>query len=313
MESPSRALYSRFERKSWAKLRGATPLTLSEADLARLRSADEYVSLTEVAELYLPLSRLLNLYVAATAQLSRVSDTFLGIPAAKVPYVIAIAGSVAVGKSTTARILRALLAEWPDHPRVDLVTTDGFLYPNRELSERDILDRKGFPDSYDVRRLIQFLMDVKSGQGKLSAPLYSHLRYDVMDHEQHIEKPDILILEGLNVLQTAAPGGERQPRVYVSDLIDFSIYIDAREEDLERWYVERFERLRATAFRDPDSYFKHYAALSDEETVETATRIWRTTNLPNLRENIQPTRERARLILDKGSDHSVEQVYLRKL
>jgi type I pantothenate kinase len=311
VDAPPVALYTDFARESWAKLRGATPLTLSEADLERLRSADEHVSLAEVAELYLPLSRLLNLYVAATAQLSRVSDTFLGSPAAKVPYVIAIAGSVAVGKSTTARILRALLAEWPDHPRVDLVTTDGFLHPNKVLVERNILDRKGFPESYDVRRLIRFLVDVKSGKEEVTAPVYSHLRYDIVEAEQRILRPDILILEGLNVLQTASPSS--QARVFVSDLIDFSIYIDATEDALERWYIERFKRLRETAFRDPDSYFKSYANLSDQEAIDTARRIWRTINLPNLTENILPTRERARLILEKGDDHGVERVFLRKL
>lgn len=310
MDTPPVALYTSFARSSWAKLRGATPLTLSQADLERLRSADEHVSLEEVAELYLPLSRLLNLYVAATSQLSRVSDTFLGSPAARVPYVIAVAGSVAVGKSTTSRILRALLAEWPDHPRVDLITTDGFLHPNAVLIERGILDRKGFPESYDVRRLIRFLVDVKSGKEEISAPVYSHLRYDIVESEQHIKRPDILILEGLNVLQPAVAG---QARVFVSDLIDFSIYIDASEGALEEWYIERFKRLRATSFRDPASYFKSYAELSDEQAMETARRIWRTINLPNLSENILPTRERARLILEKGDDHRVERVFLRKL
>lgn len=310
MDTPPVDLYTSFARRNWAKLRGATPLTLSQADLERLRSADEHVSLEEVAELYLPLSRLLNLYVAATSQLSRVSDTFLGSPAAKVPYVIAIAGSVAVGKSTTSRILRALLAEWPDHPRVDLVTTDGFLHPNKVLIERGILDRKGFPESYDVRRLIRFLVDVKSGKDEISAPVYSHLRYDIVEREQHIKRPDILILEGLNVLQPATPG---VARIFVSDLIDFSIYIDASESALEQWYIERFKRLRATSFRDPDSYFKSYAELTDDQAIETARRIWRTINLPNLSDNILPTRERARLILEKGDDHRVERVFLRKL
>jgi type I pantothenate kinase len=263
-----------------------------------------------VAEVYLPLSRLLNLYVAATSQLYRVTDTFLGSPAAKVPYVIAIAGSVAVGKSTTARILRALLAEWPDHPRVDLVTTDGFLHDNRTLVERGILERKGFPESYDVRRLVRFLADVKSGRDVVTAPIYSHLRYDIVQGEElRLQRPDIVIVEGLNVLQP----GERSARVFVSDFIDFSIYIDASEEDLERWYVERFMRLRQTAFRDPESYFKSYADLPDEQAAETARRIWRSINLVNLRENILPTRDRARLILTKGADHRVERIFLRKL
>lgn len=312
-ESPHLSLFTQFSRESWAQLRGATPLTLAQADLERLRSADEQVSLDEVAEVYLPLSRLLNLYVAATSALYRVTDTFLGSPAAKVPYVIAIAGSVAGGKSTTARILRALLAEWPDHPRVDLVTTDGFLYENRVLTERGLLDRKGFPESYDVRRLVRFLADVKSGKPAVSAPIYSHLRYDIVrDGEIVIRRPDILIVEGLNVLQTPS-ATERGPRVFVSDFIDFSIYIDACEGALEQWYIDRFMRLRQTAFREADSYFKSYAELSDEAAATTARHIWRTINLVNLRENIQPTRDRARLVLDKGLDHRVERVFLRKL
>jgi type I pantothenate kinase len=308
------AVYAEFSRAAWAALRGATPLTLSQSELERLRSVDVHVSLDEVTEVYLPLSRLLNLYVAATAQLYRVTDTFLGNPAAKVPYVIAIAGSVACGKSTTARILRALLAEWPDHPRVDLVTTDGFLHPNRVLLERGLLDRKGFPESYDVRRLVRFLADVKSGHPSVAAPIYSHLQYDIVRGEELVvRKPDIVIVEGLNVLQTSSPSGERAPRVFVSDFIDFSIYIDAREEELERWYVDRFMRLRQTAFRDPESYFKAYAELPEGAALETAREIWHTINLVNLRDNVQPTRERARLILEKGADHRVERVFLRKL
>jgi type I pantothenate kinase len=308
------AVYAEFSREAWAALRGATPLTLSQGDLERLRSVDVHVSLDEVTEVYLPLSRLLNLYVATTAQLYRVTDTFLGSPAAKVPYVIALAGSVASGKSTTARILRALLARWPDHPRVDLVTTDGFLHPNSVLIERGILDRKGFPESYDVRRLVRFLADVKSGNPSVSAPVYSHLQYDILPGEELVvQRPDIVIVEGLNVLQTSGPSGERAPRVFVSDFIDFSIYIDAREEELERWYVERFLRLRQTAFRDPQSYFKAYAKLPEAAAAETALEIWRTINLVNLRDNVRPTRERARLILDKGADHRVERVFLRKL
>jgi type I pantothenate kinase len=300
-------LFAELTRASWAELAGATPLTLTESDIERLRSADEQVSLEEVESVYLPLSRLLNLYVKATAELYRATDLFLGSLAAKVPYVVAIAGSVAAGKSTTARILRALLAEWPDHPRVDLVTTDGFLYPNRVLVERGLLDRKGFPQSYDVRRLIRFLADVKSGKPVVSAPIYSHLHYDVMTGDKRVERPDILIVEGLNVLQTGGGG------VFVSDFIDFSIYLDAREEALENWYIERFLRLRDTAFRDPESYFKAYAALDAPAAIETARRIWRDINLKNLRENIQPTRDRARLVLDKGPDHRVERVFLRKL
>jgi type I pantothenate kinase len=302
-----------FSREEWARLRGSTPLTLREEDLGALRSADEHVSMDEVMEVYLPLSRLLNLYVAATQQLFRVTDTFLGSPAAKVPYVIAIAGSVAGGKSTTARVLQALLARWPDHPKVDLVTTDGFLHPNAVLEARGIMHRKGFPESYDVRRLIRFLAEVKSGVGEVRAPIYSHLVYDIVPGELVVRRPDILILEGLNVLQSGGPG-ERAARVFVSDFLDFSIYIDASEEDLEAWYLQRFQRLRETAFRDPESFFHQYAVnMSEDEAMAFGRQVWATINAVNLRENIEPTRDRARLILDKGKDHRVERVWLRKL
>jgi type I pantothenate kinase len=304
----------RFSREEWARLRGNTPLTLSQADLEALRSADEHVSMDEVMEVYLPLSRLLNLYVAAAQQLFRVTDTFLGSPAARVPYVIAVAGSVAGGKSTTSRILQALLARWPDHPRVDLVTTDGFLYPNAVLESRGIMHRKGFPESYDVRRLIRFLAELKSGASEVRAPVYSHLVYDIVAGEElTVRRPDILIIEGLNVLQTGG-GGDRAPRTFVSDFLDFSIYIDAREDDLETWYLQRFQRLRETAFRDPTSFFHQYAVgMSEEEAMEFGRKVWETINAVNLRENIEPTRDRARLILEKGKDHRVERVWLRKL
>jgi type I pantothenate kinase len=303
-----------FSREEWARLRGSTPLTLSHDDLEALHSADEHVSMDEVMEVYLPLSRLLNLYVAATQQLFRVTDTFLGSPAAKVPYVVAIAGSVAGGKSTTARILQALLARWPDHPKVDLVTTDGFLFPNAVLEERGIMHRKGFPESYDVRRLIRFLAEVKSGFDEVHAPVYSHLVYDIVPGELVVRRPDILILEGLNVLQTGGTAADRPPRVFVSDFFDFSIYIDACEEDLEGWYLQRFQRLRETAFRDPSSFFHQYATgMSEAEALEFGRQVWATINAVNLRENIEPTRDRARLILDKGRDHRVERVWLRKL
>ncbi|HEX5724318.1 MAG TPA: type I pantothenate kinase [Longimicrobiaceae bacterium] len=302
--------YLELTRAEWARLRGSTPLTLSQADLEALRSTDEFISMDEVEQIYLPLSRLLNLYVAAAQQLYRVTDTFLGSPAARVPYVVGVAGSVAVGKSTTARVLQALLARWPDHPRVDLVTTDGFLYPNRVLEERGIMHRKGFPESYDLRRLVRFVADVKSGRGEVAAPVYSHLTYDIVpDGVQMVRRPDIMIVEGLNVLQTGAGA-----RVFVSDFFDFSIYIDAREADLEQWYLSRFQRLRETAFRDPTSFFHEYAVgMSDEQAEAFGRQVWSTINLANLRENIEPTRERATLILEKGADHSVERVRLRKL
>ncbi len=303
-----------FSRDEWSALRGATPLTLSEDELAQLRSRHEQVSLEEVTDIYLPLSRLLNLYVAAAQQLYRVTDTFLGSPAARVPYVIAVAGSVAGGKSTTSRILQALLARWPDHPKVDLVTTDGFLYPNRVLEARGIMQRKGFPESYDVRRLIRFLADLKSGREEVRAPVYSHLIYDIVPGESLVvRRPDIVILEGLNVLQAAQPG-TRPARVFVSDFFDFSIYVDAPEADLETWYLQRFRRLRETAFTDPTSFFHRFATgMSDEQAEAFARNVWETINAVNLRENILPTRDRARLVLEKGLEHRVERVRLRKI
>ena len=306
--------YTDFTREEWKALRAHTPLLLNEDDLASLRGINEQVSLLEVEEIYVPLSRFLNLHVAAIQHLYEARREFMGGPSPKqVPYIIGIAGSVAVGKSTFARVLRASLARWPDHPRVDLVTTDGFLFPNQTLEQCALMKRKGFPESYDPRRLLQFLADIKAGVRSVSAPVYSHLHYDIVpDREQRVEQPDIMILEGLNVLQS--PQETRATsRVFVSDFFDFSIYIDADPLVIERWYVNRFQRLRETVFRNQASYFHRYADLSEEEAMEVASNIWREINLVNLTENIGPTRERAHLILEKGQDHLVQNVRLRRV
>jgi type I pantothenate kinase len=301
--------YLTFKRDAWADLRASTPLTLGARELDELRGINEEIDLDEVVAIYLPLSRLLNLYVSATQDLHRVSATFLGAMAPKVPYVIGVAGSVAVGKSTFARILQALLAQWPDHPKVDLITTDGFLHPNRVLEERGIMNRKGFPESYDTRHLVRVLREIKSGLPSVSAPVYSHVVYDIVDGEQVIvNQPDILILEGLNVLQTGDSATE-----FVSDYFDFSIYLDAAESDVEQWYVERFLKLRESVFKNPESFFRYYADLTDEQAVEIAREIWREINGRNLRENIAPTRDRASLIVHKTADHRVDEVKLRRL
>ena len=306
--------YLTLTREQWSELRATTPLTLSEGDLELLRGINERIDLDEVATVYLPLTRLLNLYVAATQNLHTASAAFLGTRAPKVPYIIGIAGSVAVGKSTFARILQALLAHWPDHPQVDLVTTDGFLHPNHVLEERGIMNRKGFPESYDTRRLLQFLRDLKSGAPTASAPVYSHVVYDIVPNESVVvHQPDIVILEGLNVLQVGGVGEGAPATEFVSDYFDFSIYIDADETDIEEFYVQRFLTLCETVFKEPDSFFQHYAHLSREEATETAQLIWREINGKNLRENIAPTKTRAGLLLFKGRDHRITSMKLRRL
>ena len=289
-------------------------MTLSQEELEQLSGLIENLSVSEVEHVYLPLSRLLNLYVQASQQLHAVSSTFLSRRESKVPFIIGVAGSVAVGKSTSARVLRALLARWPDHPRVDIITTDGFLLPNAELDERELMERKGFPESFDTKALLSFLAAVKSGEYNVSAPVYSHFHYDIVPEERkRVEQPDILIVEGLNVLQPARLPQDGDAIPYVSDFFDFSIYMDADSAIIEQWYVTRFLKLRKTAFTNPEAYFHRYSSLTDEEARARATEIWRTINLPNLRANILPTRLRAHLILRKDADHHIESVALRKL
>ena len=306
--------YLTFSRAEWARLRADTPMTLAPVELDQMSGIIEELRVEDVEEIYLPLSRLLNFYVAAAQELHAVSTKFLGHREQKVPFIIGVAGSVAVGKSTTARVLRALLARWPDHPRVDLLTTDGFLYPNRELERRGIMNRKGFPESFDTALLLQFLSDVKSGKDGAKAPVYSHFHYDILPNQYvEISNPDILIVEGLNVLQPARlpRGGEAIP--FVSDFFDFSIYLDANVGLLQEWYVTRFMRLRSTAFRDPGSYFHKYANIPLDEAHAQALMLWKTINEKNLELNILPTRQRASLILTKSDQHHVTSVALRKL
>jgi type I pantothenate kinase len=303
------ARFERFDRQEWAALRAQTPLTIREKDLEALRGINDQLDLDEVTAVYLPLTRLLNLYVSATQSLHRVSTTFLGTIAPKLPYIIGVAGSVAVGKSTLARLLQALLSRWPEHPRVELITTDGFLFPNAELETRGIMDRKGFPESYDTQSLLSFLRAVKSGEPEVTAPIYSHVIYDVLPNRHEIvHQPDILILEGLNVLQVDSYANE-----FVSDYFDFSIYLDADESLIESWFIERFHALRRTVFQDPQSFFKHFADLTDEQATTLAGQIWESINGRNLRENIAPTKGRASLVIEKGADHRVTDVFLRKL
>ncbi len=311
---PALSPYLKIDRERWSTLRDTTPLTLDDDDLSRLRGLGETIDLDEVADVYLPLSRLLSLQVTAAHERHLATSTFLGEKSARVPFVIGVAGSVAVGKSTTARVLRELLARWPHHPRVSLVTTDGFLLPNAELERRGILGRKGFPESYDQRALLRFLAAVKSGEPEVAAPVYSHLGYDVVPGETvMVRRPDVLVVEGLNVLQPPRPRADGRSRMSVSDYFDFSVYVDAATADVRRWYVERFLRLRRTAFADPASYFRRYADLSDTEARETALSIWAEVNEPNLAQNILPTRGRATLVLEKGPDHAVRRLRLRKL
>ncbi|KAB3523117.1 type I pantothenate kinase [Corynebacterium sp. zg254] len=299
--------YIEFDRTQWRGLRQAMPQVLSECELERLRGIGDEIDLEEVSEVYLPLSRLINLRVEAHKQLNRVTEEFLGKPMPKIPYIIGVCGSVAVGKSTVARVLQVLLQRWESSPRVDLVTTDGFLFPTEELERRRLLHRKGFPESYDQGALLRFVTQVKSGRRNVTAPVYSHEAYDrIPDEFVTVDCPDILIVEGLNVLETG-------PTLMVSDLFDFSIYVDAKREDIEDWYINRFLKLKNTAFQDPQAHFHHFAELSDEEASFVAREIWQTVNLPNLMENILPTRVRASLVLRKGPDHLVQKVRMRKV
>ncbi|AXI81350.1 type I pantothenate kinase [Peterkaempfera bronchialis] len=321
--APSPTPYVDLDRAQWSALRDRTPLPLTAAEVERLRGLGDAMDLDEVVDVYLPLSRLLNLYIHATRELRGAVGTFLDTPkfmggpdteAARTPFVIGVAGSVAVGKSTTARLLQALLARWPEHPSVELVTTDGFLLPNAELRRRGLMARKGFPESYDRRALTRFVADVKAGKDEVTAPVYSHLVYDIVPGERlTVRRPDILIVEGLNVLQPALPGKDGRTRLAVSDYFDFSIYVDARTDDIENWYLSRFRKLRQTAFQDPSSYFRRFTDVPEEEALEYGRTVWRTINRPNLLENVLPTRGRATLVLQKGPDHKVRRARLRKL
>ena len=311
---PAVSPYRIFSRAEWAALRADHPMTLSPEEVATLRSMHDRLDMEEVQDIYLPLSRLLAMYLAAAQRLFRAQQSFLGTEDSKVPYVIGVAGSVAVGKSTTSRVLQALLRRWPNTPKVDIVTTDGFLLPNAILEREGLMEKKGFPESYDLPELLRFLSGIKAGRRPIRAPVYSHIVYDVVPHEWvEIDRPDILIVEGLNVLQAGRLPKDGKAVPFVSDFFDFSVYIDAAEDVLERWYVERFLALRLTAFRDPMSYFHRYSRLSDAEAVTTAKNIWDRINLVNLRENILPTRQRADLILTKSAHHLIDEVALRRL
>ncbi|KUN26396.1 type I pantothenate kinase [Streptomyces antibioticus] len=313
---PEATPYVDLTRSEWSALRDKTPLPLTAEEVERLRGLGDVIDLDEVRDIYLPLSRLLNLYVGATDGLRGALNTFLGETGAQTgtPFVIGVAGSVAGGKSTVARLLQALLSRWPEHPRVERVTTDGFLLPTRELRARGLMSRKGFPESYDRRALTKFVADIKAGKDEVTAPVYSHLIYDIVpDEKLVVRRPDILIVEGLNVLQPALPGKDGRTRVGLADYFDFSVYIDANPDDVERWYLNRFKKLRQTAFQDPNSYFRKYTQVSEEEALDYARTQWRTINKPNLIENIAPTRGRATLVIRKGPDHKVRRLSLRKL
>ncbi len=316
--TPPLSPYVDLTREQWSALRDRTPLPLTAREVERLRGLGDVIDLDEVVDVYLPLSRLLNLYVAAHSGLRGALNTFLGEGAGAeqpgTPFVIGVAGSVAVGKSTTARLLQALLARWPEHPRVELVTTDGFLLPNAELESRGLMSRKGFPESYDRRALTRFVADVKAGKDEVTAPVYSHLSYDIVPGERlTVRRPDILIVEGLNVLQPALPGKDGRTRIGLADYFDFSVYVDARTEDIEQWYLGRFRKLRDSAFQDPRSYFRGFTRVGEQEALDYARGIWRTVNGPNLEQNVLPTRSRATLVLRKGAGHKVKRLSLRKL
>ncbi|AFU19873.1 type I pantothenate kinase [Actinobacillus equuli subsp. haemolyticus] len=302
-----------FDRQKWAELRKSVPLKLTEQDLKPLLGFNEDLSLEEVSTIYLPLARLINYYIEENLKRQTVLHRFLGVAAPKVPYIISIAGSVSVGKSTSARILQALLSQWPEERKVDLITTDGFLYPLKTLEEKNLLKKKGFPESYDIHRLIGFVSDIKSGKRHVQAPIYSHLTYDIIpDQYNVVDQPDIVILEGLNVLQSGMNYPSSPHNVFVSDFVDFSIYVDADEDLLKEWYVHRFLKFRRSAFSDPNAYFHHYSKLSEQEAIQTASTIWDEINGLNLKQNILPSRERANLILVKGEDHAIQTVKLRK-
>jgi type I pantothenate kinase len=301
-----------FNRNQWAELRNSVSMMLSEDDLQELQGINESLTMQEAVEIYLPLSRLLNLYVSARQSRNSVLHQFLNNTEQSPPFVIGIAGSVAVGKSTTARLLKALLSRWEKHPKVSLITTDGFLFPNKILQERNLMEKKGFPESYDIRSLVQFISDIKACKRNVTAPVYSHLSYDITEERKVVDLPDILILEGLNVLQSGMDYPHDPHRVFISDFLDFSIYVDADSQLIEKWYLDRFRKFRKGAFTQPGSYFSHYTRISETEAVNQASNIWHSINGKNLRENILPTRERAQLILKKGENHTVEEVLLRK-